>query len=97
MHLSTTNNRPDLAREMASDALGGRRVRLHVAAPRETLVLDAGAGPPAAVRAAGGRAGEQLALFAGEGGLGASFSSRGATTGPSRSGGSRSPASPSRR
>ncbi len=65
MHLSQTNNRPELAREAASDALGGKRVRLHVAAPRETLVLDAAAEPPPAMT---GRVGDQMTLFAGEGG-----------------------------
>jgi phosphoribosyl 1,2-cyclic phosphodiesterase len=63
MHLSKTNNRPDLAREVASDALAGR-AWLHVAAPRETLVVNAWADPPpTAGSARGARAGEQLGLF----------------------------------
>ncbi len=41
LHLSRTNNRPELAREAAEDALRGRGVALHVAPPRGPLVLDA--------------------------------------------------------
>jgi hypothetical protein len=63
MHLSKTNNRPDLAREVASDAIAGRPIRLHVAAPRETLVVDAWAEPPPASIVRGGKVGDQLALF----------------------------------
>ena len=57
MHLSRANNRPELALEVARDALAGRATRLHVAAPCETLVLDASAPPPPP------RRGEQLGLF----------------------------------
>lgn len=46
MHLSRTNNRPDIALEVASDALAGRRVRLFAAAQDDTLVLDARAPRP---------------------------------------------------
>lgn len=46
MHLSKTNNRPDLALDCARDALAGRRVRLSVAPPSEPFVLDAALPPP---------------------------------------------------
>lgn len=46
MHLSRTNNRPDIALEVASDALAGRQVRLFAAAQDDTLVLDARAPRP---------------------------------------------------
>ncbi len=62
MHLSRTNNRPELALEVARDALAGRAIRLHVAAPREALVIDAGAPPPPATPP---RRGQQLSLFGG--------------------------------
>ena len=60
MHLSRTNNRPDLAGDVARDALAGRATRLHVAAPCETLVIDAAAPPPLPTPP---RRGEQLGLF----------------------------------
>jgi hypothetical protein len=41
MHLSRTNNRPDLALDAARDALAGRRVRVVVAPQREVMVIDA--------------------------------------------------------
>jgi len=41
MHLSRTNNRPDIALETARDALSGRRVRLLAAPTRDVLVVDA--------------------------------------------------------
>ena len=63
MHLSETNNRPDMALTMAKDALSGRRIRLFAASQDDCLVLDAAAplipapiGPP--------RRAEQLSLFA---------------------------------
>lgn len=59
MHLSETNNRPELALDVARDALAGRGVRVIAAAPSETIVIDAT--PPRPMPA--GRAGEQLALF----------------------------------
>lgn len=59
LHLSQTNNRPDLALDSARDALSGRAVHLHAAAPCETLVVDAAARPARA----SGRCGEQLSLF----------------------------------
>jgi phosphoribosyl 1,2-cyclic phosphodiesterase len=46
MHLSETNNRPDLALEAAGDALGERRARLLAAPPRGPLAIDAAALPP---------------------------------------------------
>jgi phosphoribosyl 1,2-cyclic phosphodiesterase len=46
MHLSETNNRPELALEEARDALGGRRVLLLAAPPRGPLAIDAAAPPP---------------------------------------------------
>jgi phosphoribosyl 1,2-cyclic phosphodiesterase len=61
MHLSLTNNRPELALETARDALGGRATRLLAAAPCETLVIDAAVAP--AVPRLPARKGEQLALF----------------------------------
>ena len=61
MHLSLTNNRPELALEVARDALGGRATRLVAAAPCETLVIDAATAPAAPRLPA--RRGEQLALF----------------------------------
>jgi phosphoribosyl 1,2-cyclic phosphodiesterase len=41
MHLSKSNNRPDLALDSAHDALGGRRVRLLAAEQDACLALDA--------------------------------------------------------
>ncbi|NUQ73121.1 MAG: MBL fold metallo-hydrolase [Polyangiaceae bacterium] len=46
MHLSKTNNRPDLALESARDALAGRRVRLAVAPPSGPVLFDAALPPP---------------------------------------------------
>jgi hypothetical protein len=46
MHLSKINNRPELALDVAGDALSGRRTRLVAAPPRGPLVLDAAAPPP---------------------------------------------------
>lgn len=46
MHLSKTNNRPDIALESARDALAGRRVRVMAAPPVGPLVLDATLPPP---------------------------------------------------
>jgi phosphoribosyl 1,2-cyclic phosphodiesterase len=46
MHLSRTNNAPEIALSVAADALAGRRVRLAAASHDGTLVLDAAAGPP---------------------------------------------------
>jgi phosphoribosyl 1,2-cyclic phosphodiesterase len=46
MHLSETNNRSDLALEVARDALSGKRTRLLVAPPRGPLVIDVAAAPP---------------------------------------------------
>ena len=64
MHLSLTNNRPELALEVARDALRGRATRLLAAAPCETLVIDAAAAPEAArLPARPARQGEQMALF----------------------------------
>ena len=40
MHLSKSNNRPDLALDSARDALSGRRVRLLAAEQDSSLVLD---------------------------------------------------------
>ncbi len=40
MHLSKTNNLPELAREVAADALRGRDVALHVAPPRGPMLLE---------------------------------------------------------
>jgi phosphoribosyl 1,2-cyclic phosphodiesterase len=61
MHLSRTNNRPDLALEIARDALAGRRVHLVAAPPDGGLTLDASSPPPD--RAIPGGAPEQLTLF----------------------------------
>jgi phosphoribosyl 1,2-cyclic phosphodiesterase len=63
MHLSKSNNRPDLALDSAHDALGGRRVRLLAAEQDACLALDAApseAWPPLA--GAGGKP-AQLSLF----------------------------------
>jgi phosphoribosyl 1,2-cyclic phosphodiesterase len=62
MHLSRTNNLPEIAREVAEDALSARPdVTLHVAPPRGPLVLEAtpreGWAPA--------RAAAQMPLFAG--------------------------------
>lgn len=46
MHLSETNNRPELALEVARDALFGRRTRLLIAPPRGPLVIDVASAPP---------------------------------------------------
>ncbi|HVY46363.1 MAG TPA: MBL fold metallo-hydrolase [Minicystis sp.] len=68
-HLSRTNNRPDIALEVARDALAGRRVHLAAAAPRAPFVVDADAPPPESpLPARPGRrpvrvASEQLSLF----------------------------------
>ncbi|APR74960.1 Metal-dependent hydrolase of the beta-lactamase superfamily I [Minicystis rosea] len=56
MHLSQTNNRPDVALDVARDALAGRSTRLLVASQNETMVIDAAAAPPL-------QSGQQLALF----------------------------------
>jgi phosphoribosyl 1,2-cyclic phosphodiesterase len=40
MHLSRTNNTPELALEIARDALSGRRVRLLAAEPKTPFVID---------------------------------------------------------
>ena len=40
MHLSKSNNHPEIALESAQDALGGRRVRLLAASQDASLVLD---------------------------------------------------------
>jgi phosphoribosyl 1,2-cyclic phosphodiesterase len=40
MHLSKSNNRPEIALESAQDALSGRRVRLLAAAQDSSVVLD---------------------------------------------------------
>jgi phosphoribosyl 1,2-cyclic phosphodiesterase len=58
MHLSETNNRPDLALDAARDALVGRGTRVCVAPPRETIVVDAAVRPQPSLRS-----GEQMALF----------------------------------
>ncbi len=54
LHLSETNNRPDLALDSRAMPSPGRRTRIHVAAPRETLVLDALRGAPASIAREGG-------------------------------------------
>jgi phosphoribosyl 1,2-cyclic phosphodiesterase len=41
LHLSRTNNRPDIALDVARDALSGRRVQLLAASPSEPLVIEA--------------------------------------------------------
>lgn len=56
MHLSRTNNRPDLALDAGRDALRGRGVRVLAAPPTETVVIDTAAPPPP-------EKGSQLALF----------------------------------
>lgn len=61
MHLSEKNNRPDLALDVASDALSGRRMRLHAATQGGTLTVDAAASPPASRLFAPGLG--QLPLF----------------------------------
>jgi len=61
MHLSRTNNRPDLALESGRDALAGRRARLLIASQDDCLVVDAAAGAPDAPLSA--RTGAQLSLF----------------------------------
>lgn len=63
MHLSETNNRPDLALEMAKDALSGRRIRLFTAAQDDCLALDAAA-PPVPTPLGPPKRAEQLSLFA---------------------------------
>jgi phosphoribosyl 1,2-cyclic phosphodiesterase len=45
MHLSKTNNLPELAREVATDALAGLDVALHLAPPRGPLLLEAAPRP----------------------------------------------------
>lgn len=61
MHLSETNNRPELALDVARDALRGRRTRLLAAPPRGPLALDA---EPPAVEPLGAPApSRQLDLF----------------------------------
>lgn len=47
LHLSSTNNRPALALEVARDALKGKTVALHAAAADDRLLVDA-AEPPGA-------------------------------------------------
>jgi phosphoribosyl 1,2-cyclic phosphodiesterase len=59
MHLSETNNRPDVAMDYARDAIGAHAVRLLVAPPRETIVIDA-----TPHRRADRRRAQQLDLFA---------------------------------
>jgi phosphoribosyl 1,2-cyclic phosphodiesterase len=70
MHLSQSNNRPDLALASARDALGGRAVRLQVAAPRETLIVEVDEAPPPPLPAPSTLElrGTQLTLFAAEAG-----------------------------
>jgi phosphoribosyl 1,2-cyclic phosphodiesterase len=46
MHLSQTNNRPEIALDVARDALRGRRVRLLAASQDGTTVVDAAALSP---------------------------------------------------
>ncbi|MFT3766241.1 MAG: MBL fold metallo-hydrolase [Minicystis sp.] len=58
MHLSQTNNRPDVALDVARDALAGRGTRVLVAPPTGTVVLEAALRPPSM-----SGSGEQLALF----------------------------------
>jgi phosphoribosyl 1,2-cyclic phosphodiesterase len=57
MHLSRTNNRPDLALASAADALGSRGARLLAASQHEPLTVDAADAPPRFYRRP-----EQLAL-----------------------------------
>jgi phosphoribosyl 1,2-cyclic phosphodiesterase len=61
MHLSETNNLPELALSSALDALSGRRVHLCAAAQDELMVLDAEAEPPPTALRSKRRG--QLALF----------------------------------
>jgi phosphoribosyl 1,2-cyclic phosphodiesterase len=59
MHLSRTNNLPELALDSARDALRGRSVHLYAAKQDESLAIDATAGaPPTPIGARG-----QLSLF----------------------------------
>ncbi|MEO7329922.1 MAG: MBL fold metallo-hydrolase [Minicystis sp.] len=61
MHLSTTNNRPELALSSAMDALSGRKVQLSAASQDELMVFDVAAlPPPPALRP---RRPSQLVLF----------------------------------
>ena len=46
MHLSQTNNRPEIALEVARDALGGRQVRLLAASQEGSLSIQTDAPPP---------------------------------------------------
>jgi phosphoribosyl 1,2-cyclic phosphodiesterase len=46
MHLSRTNNAPELALAVAADALAGRGVRLLAASQDDPLALDVEASPP---------------------------------------------------
>ncbi|AKT40905.1 MBL fold metallo-hydrolase [Chondromyces crocatus] len=66
MHLSETNNRPDLALEVARDVVGPRS-RLLAAPPRGPVVIDATElprmAPPPRLRPPAGPAPEQLLLF----------------------------------
>jgi phosphoribosyl 1,2-cyclic phosphodiesterase len=64
MHLSLTNNRPDLALAGAREALAGRRVHLHAAPPRGLMRVDVAAEPPAeALPGAKRRRPEQLSFW----------------------------------
>jgi phosphoribosyl 1,2-cyclic phosphodiesterase len=61
MHLSETNNAPELALEVARDALAGRAVTLRAAAQGDPMIVDATAPAPEAAHAV--KIGAQLALF----------------------------------
>jgi phosphoribosyl 1,2-cyclic phosphodiesterase len=63
MHISHTNNRPDLALEAARDALAWRKVRLVAASQDEPLVVDAAARPPAEMIRSRRAKPQQLSLF----------------------------------
>jgi len=51
MHLSQTNNRPEMVRRELSAILAGSEVRLEVASQHAALVVEAGGSPPAGLRA----------------------------------------------
>lgn len=63
VHISKTNNRPDLALEAARDALAFRRVRLCVASQDDPLVIDATALPPPEIIRSLHMKPKQLSLF----------------------------------